>query len=65
MSARMYLKVKKDICPSCGREREYLEQGICYRRGRVERLVRKVSWICECYGGSKIANPSILSKIQK
>ena len=43
---RNYFKVKYDKCPICGGEREIVEQGICYRKNRIEKPRRIIGWQC-------------------
>ena len=43
---KVYLKVKKDICPECGGLREIVVEGFSYRKGRVERPYRIAGFKC-------------------
>jgi len=52
--SKKYLKIKHGICPKCKGQREYVEEGTCLRKGRIERPERIIGWKCENCGDSKM-----------
>ena len=51
-----YLKVKKDICPKCNKEREIVVYGECNKRGTFEIVKGIAGYKCSNCGDIKLIN---------